>query len=157
MATLYLCGISAFVACLLGIPLGVLASRSDRFERFLNPIIDTLQTLPSFCFIIPVVMLFRIGDVTGMIATVPFAIRQRDCETPDAFVIHPKIFCEIPRRVSVLRPPTMFEVPGGLVRGSPRWLETDRLTVSDASGARPFCKKQTRMESSQKPFETKVA
>ena len=74
MATLYLCGISAFVGCLLGIPLGVLASRSDRFERFLNPIIDTLQTLPSFCFIIPVVMLFRIGDVTAMIATVAFAI-----------------------------------------------------------------------------------
>jgi glycine betaine/proline transport system permease protein len=74
MATVYLCGISAFVSCLFGIPLGLMASRSDRFERFLTPIIDTLQTLPSFCFIIPVVMLFRIGDVTAMIATVAFAI-----------------------------------------------------------------------------------
>lgn len=74
MATVYLCGISAFVACLFGIPLGLMASRSDRFERFLTPVIDTLQTLPSFCFIIPVVMLFRIGDVTAMIATVAFAI-----------------------------------------------------------------------------------
>ena len=74
MATLYLCGVSALIAALLGIPLGLFASRSDRFESFVNPVIDTLQTLPSFCFIIPVVMLFRVGDVTAMIATVLFAI-----------------------------------------------------------------------------------
>jgi glycine betaine/proline transport system permease protein len=59
---------------LIGIPLGVLASRSDKFEAAITPVIDTLQTLPSFCFIIPVVMLFRVGDVTAMIATVLFAV-----------------------------------------------------------------------------------
>ena len=74
MATVYLCGISAFIACLIGIPLGLMASRSDRFEKIITPIIDTLQVLPSFCFIIPVVMLFRVGDVTAMIATVAFAV-----------------------------------------------------------------------------------
>ena len=74
MATVYLCGISAFIACLIGIPIGMLAARSDRFEKIVTPIIDTLQTLPSFCFIIPVVMLFRVGDVTAMIATVAFAV-----------------------------------------------------------------------------------
>jgi glycine betaine/proline transport system permease protein len=74
MATVYLCGVSAIIAALLGIPLGLWASRSDRFEAIITPIIDTLQTLPSFCFIIPVVMLFRVGDVTAMIATVLFAI-----------------------------------------------------------------------------------
>jgi glycine betaine/proline transport system permease protein len=74
MATVYLCGISAIMAALLGLPLGLLASRSDRFQNFITPVIDTLQTLPSFCFIIPVVMLFRVGDVTAMIATVLFAI-----------------------------------------------------------------------------------
>jgi len=74
MATVYLCGISAFIACLIGIPIGLLASRSDRFEKFVTPVIDTLQVLPSFCFIIPVVMLFRVGDVTAMIATVAFAV-----------------------------------------------------------------------------------
>jgi glycine betaine/proline transport system permease protein len=74
MATVYLCGISALIACLIGIPLGLMASRSDRFERIIAPIIDTLQVLPSFCFIIPVVMLFRVGDVTAMIATVAFAV-----------------------------------------------------------------------------------
>lgn len=74
MATVYLAGVSAMIAALLGIPLGLLAARSDRFEATITPIIDTLQTIPSFCFIIPVVMLFRIGDVTAMIATVSFAI-----------------------------------------------------------------------------------
>lgn len=74
MATVYLCGVSAVVAALLGIPIGVWASRSDRVDRVVTPVIDTLQTLPSFCFIIPVVMLFRVGDVTAMIATVAFAI-----------------------------------------------------------------------------------
>ena len=74
MATVYLCGISAFIACLIGIPLGLMAARSDRFERLITPVIDTLQVLPSFCFIIPVVMLFRVGDVTAMIATVAFAV-----------------------------------------------------------------------------------
>jgi glycine betaine/proline transport system permease protein len=74
MATVYLCGISAFIACLIGVPLGLAAARSDRFEKIITPVIDTLQVLPSFCFIIPVVMLFRVGDVTAMIATVAFAV-----------------------------------------------------------------------------------
>ncbi|MGX5846335.1 ABC transporter permease [Mesorhizobium sp. PL10] len=74
MATVYLCGISAFIACLIGIPIGLAAARSDRFEKIVTPIIDTLQVLPSFCFIIPVVMLFRVGDVTAMIATIAFAV-----------------------------------------------------------------------------------
>ncbi|MFN0217641.1 MAG: ABC transporter permease [Hyphomicrobium sp.] len=74
MATLYLCGVSTVFAAVFGIALGIAASRRDRFAAFLEPILDTLQTLPSFCFIIPVVMLFRVGDVTALIATVLFAI-----------------------------------------------------------------------------------
>ncbi len=74
MATVYLCAVSVILAALFGIPLGLWASRSNRVEAFITPIIDTLQTLPSFCFIIPVVMLFRVGDVTALIATVLFAI-----------------------------------------------------------------------------------
>ncbi|MFO1169517.1 MAG: ABC transporter permease subunit [Hyphomicrobiaceae bacterium] len=74
MATVYLCGIAVVVSGLIGIPLGLLSARSDRFQAFITPVLDTLQTLPSFCFIIPVVMLFRVGDVTALIATVLFAI-----------------------------------------------------------------------------------
>jgi glycine betaine/proline transport system permease protein len=74
MATVYLCGVSAAIAALIGLPIGVWAARSRRVAAVVEPIIDTLQTLPSFCFIIPVVMLFRVGDVTAMIATVAFAV-----------------------------------------------------------------------------------
>ncbi len=74
MSTVYLCGISAIIAMLIGIPIGLWASRSDRFARVIEPLVDTLQTLPSFCFIIPIVMLFRVGDVTALIATVSFAV-----------------------------------------------------------------------------------
>jgi glycine betaine/proline transport system permease protein len=74
MATVYLCGIGSIVSALIGIPLGAWAARSDTAHRIITPIIDTLQTLPSFVFIIPVVMLFRVGDVTALIAVVSFAI-----------------------------------------------------------------------------------
>ncbi len=74
MQTLYLCGVAALVASALGIPIGLWCSRSDRVSAIVTPIIDTLQTIPSFCFIIPVVMLFRVGDVTALIATVAFSI-----------------------------------------------------------------------------------
>ncbi|WP_245443342.1 ABC transporter permease [Labrys okinawensis] len=74
MSTVYLCGVSAILAMLIGMPIGVWASRSDRVYRIIEPVVDTLQTLPSFCFIIPIVMLFRVGDVTALIATVSFAI-----------------------------------------------------------------------------------
>ncbi|MBX9683088.1 MAG: ABC transporter permease subunit [Hyphomicrobium sp.] len=74
MATLYLCTVAVIISASLGMAIGIMAARSNRVEATITPIIDTLQTLPSFCFIIPVVMLFRVGDVTALIATVLFAI-----------------------------------------------------------------------------------
>lgn len=74
MTTVYLCAISAAIACLIGIPLGVIATRSAWFDRVQRVVVDTLQTLPSFVYLIPVVMLFRVGDVTALIAIVAFAV-----------------------------------------------------------------------------------
>lgn len=74
MTTIYLCAISAAIACVVGIPLGVIATRSVWFDRVQRVIVDTLQTLPSFVYLIPVVMLFRVGDVTAFIAIVAFAV-----------------------------------------------------------------------------------
>jgi glycine betaine/proline transport system permease protein len=74
MTTIYLCGISSIIAAIIGIPLGIYAARSAAANRIIQPLIDTLQTMPSFVFLIPVVMLFRVGDVTAMIAVVSFAI-----------------------------------------------------------------------------------
>lgn len=74
MVSVYLVGISVIVASAIGIPLGILGGLSDRFWRVLEAVIDTLQTLPSFVYLIPVVMLFRVGDFTAMIAIVLYAL-----------------------------------------------------------------------------------
>jgi glycine betaine/proline transport system permease protein len=57
-----------------GIPLGILAGRSDRFEMLLRPFLDAMQTTPAFVYLIPVVMLFSIGTVSGILATIVFAL-----------------------------------------------------------------------------------
>jgi glycine betaine/proline transport system permease protein len=72
--TVYLCGISVAVALLLGVPLGIVAADRRELWRWLRAAIDTLQTLPSFVFLMPAVMLFRVGDFTAMLAVVAFAI-----------------------------------------------------------------------------------
>lgn len=74
MITVYLCGSSVIIASVIGIPFGILAAVNDRAGRIIGVFIDTLQTLPSFVYLIPVVMLFRIGDFTAMIAIVLYAI-----------------------------------------------------------------------------------
>ncbi len=67
--------ISAVVFCaVVGIPLGILASRSDRFEATLRPVLDAMQTTPAFVYLVPVVMLFSIGTVAGVIATIIFSM-----------------------------------------------------------------------------------
>lgn len=74
MVTVYLCGISVIIACLIGIPIGILAAERERLWRWLQVVIDTLQTLPSFVYLIPAVMLFRVGDFTALIAIVAYAV-----------------------------------------------------------------------------------
>jgi glycine betaine/proline transport system permease protein len=74
MTTVYLCGVSVLIAVLLGLPIGIAAGLSRRVWRIVEPVIDTLQTLPSFVYLIPVVMLFRVGDFTAMIAVILYAI-----------------------------------------------------------------------------------
>lgn len=74
MTTLYLCGASVIIACLIGIPLGIVAALNKYVGRVVSAFIDTLQTLPSFVYLIPVVMLFRVGDFTAMIAVVLYAL-----------------------------------------------------------------------------------
>ena len=74
MVTVYLCGASVILATLIGVPLGVLAALNKRAGAIIGVFIDTLQTLPSFVYLIPVVMLFRVGDFTAMIAIVLYAL-----------------------------------------------------------------------------------
>ena len=74
MITVYLCGISVVMAALIGMPIGILSAERRRLWRWVQVVIDTLQTLPSFVYLMPVVMLFRVGDFTAMIAVVAYAI-----------------------------------------------------------------------------------
>ncbi|MDP9494731.1 MAG: ABC transporter permease subunit [Actinomycetota bacterium] len=62
------------ISVAIAIPVGIWAGRRPRVEAFLSPILDALQTIPSFVFIIPVVLLFTIGQVPGIIASVLYAI-----------------------------------------------------------------------------------
>ncbi len=74
MISIYLCGISVLFASAIGIPIGIWAALNDRVHRVVQTVIDTLQTLPSFVYLIPVVMLFRVGDFSAMIAIVAYAV-----------------------------------------------------------------------------------
>ncbi len=74
MVTVYLCGISVLFAALLGIPIGVWAARNEAGNKVVQVVLDTLQTLPAFAYLIPVVMLFRVGDFSAMLAVVAYSI-----------------------------------------------------------------------------------
>jgi len=74
MTTLALIVTSVVISVIIGVPVGIAASKSDRFEFILRPILDAMQTTPSFVYLIPVVMLIGLGAVGGVFAVVVFAI-----------------------------------------------------------------------------------
>lgn len=74
MTTLAMVICSVLFCAVAGIPLGILAGRSDRVQMLLRPFLDAMQTTPAFVYLIPVVMLFSIGTVSGVLATIVFAL-----------------------------------------------------------------------------------
>jgi glycine betaine/proline transport system permease protein len=74
MTTLAMIFTAVIFCIIIGIPLGILCSRSKIFETIMRPILDVMQTIPSFVYLIPVVMLFGIGLTPGVIATIIFAL-----------------------------------------------------------------------------------
>lgn len=74
MQTLALVLVAAGAAILIGIPLGIMSSRNSRVEAVVKVFLDFMQTMPSFVYLIPVVIFFGLGNVPGMIATVVFAL-----------------------------------------------------------------------------------
>ncbi|MGR3376395.1 ABC transporter permease [Salipiger abyssi] len=73
MTTLYMIGMAVIASIVIGFPLGLLASRSDAGSRAILLLCDTLQTFPSFVYLIPVVMLFKVGDVAAITAVIAYA------------------------------------------------------------------------------------
>lgn len=65
--------ISGLISIVIGVPLGILMSKSDIFETIMKPILDLMQTMPAFVYLIPAVAFFGIGMVPGVFASVIFA------------------------------------------------------------------------------------
>lgn len=74
MRTVSMIFVCTILSIAVGIPVGILMSRSDRLRGLVNPVLDVMQTMPSFVYLIPVVMLLGIGKVPGLIAVVIYAI-----------------------------------------------------------------------------------
>lgn len=74
MVTLALVFTAVLFSMLIGIPLGIWMGKSDRVKSVLMPILDAMQTTPAFVYLIPIVMLFGIGNVPGVVVTIIFAL-----------------------------------------------------------------------------------
>lgn len=74
METLSIVIVSVIFSLIIGIPLGILMSESDRSSALLTPLLDAMQTMPSFVYLIPALMLFGLGKVPGVVATVIYAV-----------------------------------------------------------------------------------
>jgi glycine betaine/proline transport system permease protein len=72
--TLALVMAATLVSLVLGIPLGILTARSDWVERVIRPVLDLMQTMPAFVYLIPAAMFFGLGKVPGVVATIVFAM-----------------------------------------------------------------------------------
>ncbi|MGY6548175.1 MAG: ABC transporter permease [Roseinatronobacter sp.] len=74
MSTLAIISVATFLCIAIGIPLGIVMARSNRAQATITPVLDVMQTIPSFVYLIPVVMLLGIGRVPGLIAVCIYAL-----------------------------------------------------------------------------------
>jgi len=95
MATVAIISVCTIICIAIGIPIGVVMSKSDRVEKAIVPVLDMMQTIPSFVYLVPILMLLGIGKVPGLIAVCIYAlppvvrltnlgIREVDKETLEA-------------------------------------------------------------------------
>jgi glycine betaine/proline transport system permease protein len=95
MTTLAIMLVATLLTIAIGIPLGIAAAGSDRLDRLARPLLDAMQTMPSFVYLVPVVMFFGLGNVSAIVATVVYALppivrltnlglRQVDADTLEA-------------------------------------------------------------------------
>lgn len=74
MLTLSLVGTSTLIALIIGLPLGILMGKNDPANKILRPVLDFMQTMPAFVYLIPAVYFFDLGSVPGAVATIIFAM-----------------------------------------------------------------------------------
>ena len=74
MVTVAIMIVSVFLSIVVGVPVGILAARSDSVDTGIRPVLDTMQTMPSFVYLVPGIMLFGLGKVAAIFATVLYAL-----------------------------------------------------------------------------------
>ena len=74
MQTLSLVSAAVLFSLLIGVPTGIAMAQSDRTEKFMKPVLDGMQTMPSFVYLIPALMFFGLGKVPAIIATIIYAV-----------------------------------------------------------------------------------
>jgi glycine betaine/proline transport system permease protein len=74
MATLAIVAASVLISLIVGIPTGILMARNDVAEAAIKPVLDAMQTMPSFVYLIPALMLFGLGKVPAVFATIIYAV-----------------------------------------------------------------------------------
>ncbi|MGO1173250.1 MAG: ABC transporter permease [Actinomycetaceae bacterium] len=74
MMSLSLVLVASIIAVIIGVPLGIWAGLSERASAVIRPFLDVMQTLPAFVYLIPAVVLFRVGEVPGIVATIIFSL-----------------------------------------------------------------------------------
>lgn len=72
--TLVMVVVSAAISLLIGIPIGISSAKHPRFYRVISPVLDLMQTMPPFVYLVPVLLLFSIGTVPAILATIVFAM-----------------------------------------------------------------------------------
>ena len=115
METFALVSVSVSVSVLIALPAGILAARIPRFERVLRPLLDIMQTVPPWIYLIPAVMIFSLGKVPALIATVVYGI-------PPMLRITTLAFQQVPTELIEL----------GQASGASRWQVLTKLEIPAA-------------------------
>ena len=74
MSTMAIISVATLLCLILGTPIGIVMARSDRLKNILSPVLDMMQTIPTFVYLIPIIMLLGIGKVPGLLAVCVYAI-----------------------------------------------------------------------------------
>ncbi len=110
MQTLALVTVSVCISVLIAFPLGILASRHRRFEAIIRPLLDIMQTVPPWVYLIPAVMIFSLGRVPAIIATIVYGIPPMLRLTTLAFNQVPKDLLELGQATGAAPRTILFKI-----------------------------------------------
>jgi glycine betaine/proline transport system permease protein len=110
METLALVTVAVIISVLIAFPLGILASRYKRFEAAIRPVLDIMQTVPPWVYLIPAVIIFGLGQVPAIIATIIYGVPPMLRLTTLAFNQVPKDLLELGRAIGASPRVILFKI-----------------------------------------------